>query len=144
MYNLMLAELAERDDLITRYHAGLDEWSNTMEASSKRFFDWDQTRFWEIVHSDKGRVAQPTRRFVDQWLHVALAEPRAMTTSDAARALIKEREVRLKRSQARLSNWRALEKWNEASGTALLNYRWPVSQTIANDIIAGLQEPASA
>jgi len=144
VYNLMLAELAEREDLIERYHADLDEWSRAMEASARRFSDWDQTRFWEIVQSRNSRVARTTRRFTDQWLRVALAEPRAIADSNPARDLIEDRERSLKRSQARLSNRRALEKWNEASGTAILNYRWPVSQTIANDIVDGLQESANA
>ena len=56
----------------------------------------------------------------------------------AARALIRDRERRLKGPRARLGNTRALELWNGASGIARLSYRWPSAVSILTDIHAAL------
>jgi hypothetical protein len=64
--------------------------------------------------------------------------PQTISEKQQARDLIAARERALKRTQARLDNGRALERWNGAAGTAQLNYRWRVSKKITGDIVAGL------
>ncbi len=144
LYNLMLAKKSERDDLITHYDYMLDEWSSEMRQGQDRFDAWDRRRFWEIAQSSNTRVSQPTKTFVDGWLDIALDESIRIQNDLSARNLIEHRERSLKRSQARLANRRALEMWSEAAGTAQLNYRWPITQRIANDIVSALQEPSDA
>jgi len=34
--------------------------------------------------------------------------------------------------------------WSEAAGTGQLDYRWPVTQRIVNDIVGALKEPSDA
>ena len=61
-----------------------------------------------------------------------------------ARQLIRRREVEVKRSRARVSNPRHLERWR-GSSTAALTYRWNQVQTFVNDIAAARhREPAVA
>jgi hypothetical protein len=58
--------------------------------------------------------------------------------SPAAKRLIVEREEQLKHTRARLSNKRALELWNGASGDRQLDFRWGNVSTLLDDIHAGL------
>jgi hypothetical protein len=53
--------------------------------------------------------------------------------------LIRKREYQLKNSKARLFKLRALENWTGDAGTQQLNYRWPVVQTLVEDILTPQQ-----
>jgi hypothetical protein len=52
----------------------------------------------------------------------------------ALRALVKEREIHLKRGRARLANPSALDAWRGGSGLVRLDYRWGVAQQLLGDI----------
>jgi hypothetical protein len=144
LYNLMLAELAQREDLINHYGYALEEWASKMVESQRRFDRWNRKRFWAIARTETATVRRPTQLFIDRWLDMALDHPTAIRTDPAARTLIEHRERTLKRSQARLTNLRALEKWNEAAGTGQLNYRWRIAQRITNDIVGALRDSSDA
>ncbi|MDF1597625.1 MAG: DUF6361 family protein [Acidimicrobiia bacterium] len=138
LYNLMLAERSKRDDLQDKFSERLDDWAADLRRDRRALDRWDKDRFWRIVQDANPRLRTRTKRFTAKWIGYALDEPTKMATNDPARRLILRREIALKGSQARLTNQRALEKWNEAAGTAPLNYRWPIAQRISNDIITGL------
>lgn len=138
LYNLMLAERAERTDLQEDFTGDLEAWADDLSRNRRAFLRWDRNRFWQIVEDANPRLRRTTKHFARQWIRLALEKPGSIAGNEPARRLILRREVALKGSQARLKNQRALEKWNEAAGTAPLNYRWPIAQRIANDIIAGL------
>ncbi|KKM12615.1 hypothetical protein SY88_02610 [Clostridiales bacterium PH28_bin88] len=144
LYNLMLAELAGLKDLSDEYNQRLQDWALRLAERVDVLSEWDRRRFWEIVFSSGARIPIPTRRFIDAWLDLVLIgdvgrNARSASLNDDARQLIHERERSLKHGQARLDNRRALEIWNGAAGTAQLNYRWRVAQTILLDILAGLK-----
>ena len=139
LYNLLLAEQRNSDELVERYKQKLEQWVKTMAAIN--YWSWNQMKFWELV-DEAGRIPVPTRRFVSDWLRLACRPTRWHRVADNkdARALIALRERRLKGNRARLENRRALELWTGAAGTSVLSYRWPVAQRMVNDILDGVQE----
>lgn len=143
LYNLMLAELTPFQERIKDYIQRLHEWAIRLVERENALISWDRQRFWDILIASGARISIPTRRFVNTWLDLTLGDDigrnaRSMAENKHARQLIHERERLLKRSQARLDNRRALELWNGAAGTAQLDYRWPMAQTIILDILSGL------
>ena len=144
LYNLMLAEQMELEDLVDDYRDALDGWVSLVRETGPEFRRWDRTRFWALVVEGGSRVRPRTKDFVESWLDLALASGSARTIADlpAARQLIHQREHQLKGSRARLENDQALALWQGDSGSAQINYRWPVAQAIVNDIISGLQADA--
>ncbi|HOO50334.1 MAG TPA: DUF6361 family protein [Alphaproteobacteria bacterium] len=146
LYNLMLSQKADgredQDDLIIDYEEAFAEWADEIKALEPELQAWDRkTRFWEIVKQNDANIPLQTKKFIDTWLDIVFASDslKDMARNDFARKLIKNREITLKRNQARLDNQRALEQWSGAAGTIQLNYRWrrPVL-TIINDIVKGL------
>lgn len=144
LYNLMLAEEAGQENLIEEYHDRLMEWAALLSARHTELLGWDRRVFWEIVELGNQRVKPPTRLFIDSWLDLALSIKDAQVAGDKrARQLIRDRERQLKRGLARLDNIRARELWNEEAGTKQLSYRWPVAQTIIQDILTALHDKKS-
>lgn len=141
LYNLLLAKKKPAPDLMAEYEQALKTWGEGIRAEMPRLTKWDRGRFWDLILRDaQARVGTPTRQFVDAWLELAFnGDPQAASTDRRAEQLIREREHSLKRGQARLENQRALELWGGAAGTAQLDYRWNIVQTIVADIQAGLR-----
>ena len=79
-----------------------------------------------------------TRRFIDDWMNLALSasSEAAITDSTAARRLVTNQEQAVKPGRARIGDLHATEKWEGSSGSDQLNYRWirPV-RAIVNDIL---------
>jgi hypothetical protein len=144
LYNLMLAERAATVglsmgdvDLVDFYSGELEEWADLLTAREGALASWDLDEFWNIVRSTNARVPHPTHSFVSRWIGMTQeGSKRLLSTSDDARLLIKDREVRLKGGRSRLNSHHALERWTGASGIAPLTYRWPVAQTMLRDILA--------
>jgi hypothetical protein len=145
LYNLMLAELVEREDLRDRYRDLLTGWQAKLDARHQALAAWNRKEFWEHVRSQGTRVSLSTESFVNSWLGLAIAEGSSVADREDARRLIRNRERAVKRGQARLENRRALELWSGAAGTAQQNYRWPNAQTIVLDILkAAVRGPTIA
>ena len=140
LYNLMLARLRKAKDLISEYENRVESWATVMREANSRLGKWDRERFWEMVlRGAPGTVSVPTRRFVNEWLALALdGDPKGIDANPKATELIWARELTLKRKQARLDNPRALELWGGAAGVSQLDYRWGTVQTIVADIQRGL------
>jgi hypothetical protein len=144
----MLAQKADaredQDKLIDGYFEAFADWANEMARHDEELNTWDRkNRFWQIVKQNDANITDKSKskKFIDAWLDMVFtsASVKDIAQSDIARNLIKNREISLKRDQARLDNKRALEQWSGAAGTTQLNYRWrrPV-RTIINDIVKGL------
>lgn len=141
LYNLMMAEAADRSEERVTYGRMLDDWVATMDARMPALRQWDRRRFWRYMDEGSSSIPIPTRRFVDQWLDRVLSDPGPAAVSEdrRARRLISDRELSLKRGRARLHNARALELWGGASGADQLEYRWTQVQVLVQDIRAGLR-----
>ena len=144
VFNLMLAGQRGDEELIDDYRSQLFRWSEALAARSDGLLNWDRRRFWEIVYSSAGRVAMPTRAFIERWLALVLDQGdvrRAavgLSESPEARRLIDGRERSIKGERARLANRRQLELWSGAAGMAQLSYRWPVARQMMEDIVTPL------
>jgi len=139
LYNLMLAECSKQGELVEKYKTDLEAWRETLERRSAELVAWDRKAFWELV-TRKGQTGIPTRRFVSDWLNVLLAGEQFpdLANCQEARALVRDREVWLKRGRSRFESQRHLEMWSGAAGIAQLEYRWFIARRITNDILHGL------
>lgn len=141
LYNLMLAQEAQREEGVSQYLHDVAEWAEAIAKRAKVLAQWDRKRFWEIVRSANPRITAPTNDFINAWWNLALAGGAAQVSANTtARVLISERERRLKKGLARLANPRAQELWNGSSGTARLEFRWTISQRLLGDIFDGLEK----
>lgn len=142
LYNLMLARLEERSDLIEKYRRKMHEWQD-MLLSRPELAQWDLQAFWHEVEARGQGVHPLTRKFIDSWLEMVLGHARPADLADNRRAwdLIRNRERFLKKANARLENKQARERWSGAAGTARLDFRWKTAKSHLLDIITGL-EPA--
>jgi hypothetical protein len=139
LYNLMLAEKAQRDEFRDKYRERLEEWAAELDKEGARLATWNQSRFWQIAGEGGARIGPRTQALITQWLALALSEKhrRTIAEHEPARRLIEEREKALKGEQSRLTNPRALERWSGAAGTGQIDYRWGVTQAILLDILEG-------
>ena len=141
LYNLMLAELRQRDDWTERYRNDLSEWAARVETLDSGLAGWHPDRIWALTQGSGGRVGHPTQTFVERWLSILKHDdPTTFAKKDSdARALVRNREIQLKRSRARLTNQRRLELWGGESGTWLMDFRWGSANRLLADIFEGLK-----
>lgn len=138
LYNLILAEQKNSGEHIKDYRGRLAEWSAAMQQRDGQLRTWTRSAFWAFVEGRGARVTQPTRMFVDRWLEMVIDQGAAagIADSDPARALVANRERRVKGKLARVDNKAALDRYSGEAGTGRLVYRWPNAQRIAQDILA--------
>ena len=141
LYNLMLSEARGDDELRSAYRERFSSWAALVIGRADAFSLWRRDAFWTLVEGTRAHVGVRARRFVDGWLDRALGAKNLEALADASdvRALIAERERILKRARARLSNPRALERWNGSAGAQQLNYRWHRVRAISADVLEGLE-----
>jgi hypothetical protein len=144
VYNAALAELAaarghHEPALADQYHADYAKWVEDLHSRLDELHAWDRNDFWrlvgELLH---GRIGG-TRDFASRWIEAVLSDAQGAVDDQAIRDLLRAREQRIKGSLARLSNPRALERWNGRSGVYRLTYRWPQARTLLQDIDTGLR-----
>ena len=142
LYNVLLAERAEELGLLEHeerrdhYAAQLEEWQREIESSD--LGRWDLNQLWTLVTEQERPAAARTRSFVTDWVALTLKRSSLGLADDPeARALVMNRELFQKGSQARLRNDRLMRQWGGASGSARLNFRWPVVARLLDDIARG-------
>ncbi len=141
VYNYLLAEKKESEELINKYREELDKWQITMSNRSETFLNWNLDDFWNLVYSELTvNVPNRTRRFIDQWIEIVLKNiDDIFVNEEGIKRLIDYREKEVKGRRSRLKNPDYLAKWSGAAGTRQLDYRWRVVKQIINDIIRGLK-----
>ena len=142
LYNVLLAERAEELGLCAfegfrdRFTGRLDDWCREVEASDVGV--WNLNQLWTLVSTQGRTVAVSTRHFVAQWVDLARRRIRHALADDRdARALVRNRELFQKKSQARLSNDRLMQQWGGSSGSDRLTFRWQNVKTLLSDIADG-------
>ena len=142
MYNLMLSELRSLDEFIERYRSELENWALGLTSRWDELIFWykNLNDFWSCSALKQAKMPLPTQNFIYGWMKLIFEEtqPRDISNSHAARLMIHDREVKLKRKRARFENPRARELWNGASGAYRLDYRWGNAGRILKDISTGL------
>ena len=128
LYNVLLAERAEEfgllghEDRRDHFVARLEEWRREIESSD--LGAWDLHQLWTLVTEQERPAAARTRIFVTEWVALTLKRSNHGLADDPeARALIMNRELFQKGSQARLRNDRLMRQWGGASGSDRLNFR---------------------
>ena len=142
VYNHLLAEKKESEELINKYKEKLAEWQMAMSSRAKIFLNWNLDDFWNLVYSERTiNVSGRTKRFIDQWIGIVLKNiDDIFINKKEINHFIYERELEVKGRRARLRNPDYLAKWSGAAGTQQLDYRWHVVKRIVNDIILGLNK----
>ncbi len=139
LYNLMLAELKERDEWQDKYRRRLAKWTDEVLELESALKDWKLDGVWQVVRTQDRSLRYPTRNFVERWIeNLKGAGPEGIGDNANARTLVRDRETRLKRGRARLTNPRRLELWGGESGTGRLSYRWGPAKRVLKDIFDGL------
>ena len=136
LYNVLLAETAERDDLKTQHAETLSVWVSELDLSA--LHTWQLEDLWTAVMGRGHSITAPTQRFVTDWLTELRSGPDSLLQNENASRLIRVRERRLKGARSRFTNPRALDQWGGSSGVAPLNFRWPICRQHLNDLHAGL------
>lgn len=151
LYNVMLCEAAQREGLDPEHaqpdeqRAALEEWEGGLQAQLEDIRRWfsDMPAFWRVVEA-AGRVPERTRKFVEWWVRCVAEDPTAPRTNPAVRKQLELREAQIK-SPPRLTNRRALERWNgQAFGAAQFSFRFATVQRFMADIAQGVEEDDDA
>ena len=72
LYNLMLAEVTERDDLVDEYRDVLDGWEDEL-AEHQVFDGWTRPTFWSHVRELNPHLRHSTQNFVERWFELVEA-----------------------------------------------------------------------
>lgn len=136
LYNVMMAEAVGSDEVREEYAKYLRDWADEVDEQ-RVFADWDRERFWGRLSQLNPRIRPATRQFLDSWWQLAEA---GKHESEEARQLIKNRELRLKRTRARLTYPDARSTWGIGAGTGRLDFRWGIARRHLNDVATGLEK----
>ena len=142
VYNYLLAEKKESEELINKYKEKLAKWQMVMSSRAEIFINWNLEHFWNLVYSERTiNVSSGTKRFINQWIEIVLKNiDDIFVNEEGIKGLIDYREKEVKGRRSRLKNPDYLAKWSGAAGTQQLDYRWHVVKKIINDIILGLNK----
>ena len=142
LYNLVVAERrrevldSDEDESIDEFRAGLAEWA-AEEADEERPFEPDA--LWELVVRRGGRLPYPQRVFIESWSRrIAESGPDRVADDDRLRALVADRELRLKGARARLANPSRLVDWSPGAGVGRMDFRWFRVRQLLIDLHRGL------
>jgi hypothetical protein len=141
LYNHMLGKIApgKLAENAEKYREALASWAADMKQRRSAHERWSIDSLWDLLASRHAHIPFNTRAFVSSWVMLVLgSDLEHIADNERAQRLVREREISLKRGRARLVNPRSLELWSGASGSAQLNYRWPGTEIIVNDILTGL------
>jgi len=136
LYNLMLAEHADRADLADQHSTRLDEWLNgiDIDACSR----WDLDDFWRNTVNPGHSITPAARDFVTNWRAVVVRS-RDLRKDETARQLIRHRESLLKGPRSKFTNRQLLDEWQGYAGMLRLDYRWFRVRALLADLHAGLR-----
>lgn len=132
MYNLLLAQLSFRQELIDDYDVRLEEW---VSQESSIFANWNLDEFWPLVLGKGHSVTDRTRQFVREWQRLVTNRSGKMIDAGDARQLIERRERELKESsgKSRFTNRTALNQWGGGAGLVPLDYRWLIARNFLTE-----------
>lgn len=142
LYNLMLAQLLEREELVEGFRNRIADWVDRLKARLDELRGWHGQfdTFWTAVTAGGHEISPRTMRFVDHWIELVLSHREGVFANHEARNLVKEREIEKKKANSRFTNKRMQEQWSGSSGLYFLDYRWPVVQSHVNDLAAAIRD----
>jgi hypothetical protein len=146
IYNLLLARRAadelswDTSDLEERIQGKLSVWASVIESRDSELRAWvdDLGAFWAFL-ARHAQIGDVTVRFIEDAVRLSVADPRSVVDDTRMHGLIRDREIRLKGSRARLGSRAALENWNGQEFGGQLVYRWGTCRSYLSDIDHALQ-----
>jgi len=134
LYNMLVAQVAQRDDLAADYQERLHVWASDMNSRFPQM-PYPLSDLWSLADRVGARVTPAARDFIDWTLTMSPEERTGLAQDRNAAQRIEVREYGLKRAMARLKGDRSLDSWSGASGSGLINYRWPSVMPMVRDIV---------
>jgi hypothetical protein len=136
VYNLMLAELSERQKLEDEHRENLEKWRGRLQNCS--CLDLPLQGLWDLTAGRGHTITKRTEDFVSAWHQRVLATGGNVVDDAESRMLIRTRERQLKGVRSRFTNPRARDQWKGYAGVGQMAYRWPNVKTLLLDLHAGL------
>src|SRR5437588_9512472 len=87
LYNLMLAQEKEYEDLMEEYEESLAEWWEGRKQRADALAKWNRPRFWALLAAWRARVPPPSHAFVATWLS-------ALRTARRVESILSDRSLR--------------------------------------------------
>jgi hypothetical protein len=134
LYNLMLAELAERQALVEEHGAWLTDWAESLDHDAIQH--WDLDRLWHLTTGRGHTIAHRAKTFVSHWVQLVISSPTTLHSTMEARELVQRRESSLKGGRSRFTNRRVLDQWTGYAGMQPLDFRWRTAKDFLNDLNA--------
>ncbi|MCK5862115.1 MAG: hypothetical protein KAH38_06500 [Candidatus Hydrogenedentes bacterium] len=138
LYNLMLAELADRKELVVTHRKNLEDWRSRFKACHPAALPLKG--LWEITEGRGHTITRQTRTFVQAWHSRVVATRGRVLNDKESRRMVENREKQLKGARSRFVNARARDQWSGEAGTRQLSYRWSGVQILLADLYAGLKK----
>lgn len=136
LYNLMLAELADRKELQTEHRENIADWQKRLFSCNH--INLPLERIWDLTTGRGHVITEKTKEFVRQWHQRVLAKKGDVADDEECRLLIKNREMRLKGSRSRFTNKASRDNWRGYAGVGQLSYRWPNVKIFLAELYVGL------
>jgi len=136
LYNLMLAELSDRQELEDEHRENIEEWRGRLQHC--QWLDLPLQGLWDLTAGRGHTITRKTKDFVSAWHRRALATRGNVADDSDSRILIRSRERRLKGVRSRFTNPRARDQWKGYAGVGQMAYRWSNVRTLLSDLDAGL------
>lgn len=137
LYNLMLAEIDDRKDLVDEHREVISGWADALDEG--KISEWSFPDLWEAVRNSRHTIKPRACRFVEKWVQYAGENPHGVIDNEGARRLVRTREQTLKRNRSRFVNARAREQWSGYAGIRPMTFRWPIAKTFLEDLVRSLK-----
>ncbi|MFH1965248.1 MAG: DUF6361 family protein [Acidobacteriota bacterium] len=136
LYNLMLAEVAHRDELLKKHLKNIEDWRNRL--SQLPYKEIDLEKLWKMVEGRGHHITWRAKDFVTVWCRRVSETGGSVENDTFCRTLVEKREKDLKGPKSRFTNSKARDQWSGFAGTVQMNYRWSNIKRFLSDLYAGL------
>lgn len=136
VYNLALAEHGARHERAKELRDKLETWVKSPERAP--VVEWNLNELWPVVVGHGHTIPERARAFVASWVELSRSQSMDVIASTAAKALVQDREHRLKGPRSRFTNKLAYDQWSGAAGLVRADYRWRTASNFLRDLFAGL------
>ncbi len=136
-YNLMLARINDDEKECADFEQRLRTWSESLERARQDLNAWDLDVTWARLRSVNPRLRRTAFDFVKQWFRICTDSSHSGSVDgQGARWLLRERELSLKGSRARLTYADARRRKRGYSSWGRMDFRWGSAKRIILDILA--------
>ena len=136
-YNLMLARINKDEKECADFERRLRNWSESLNQAGEDLYTWDLEVAWTRLRNVNPRLRRAAFDFVLQWFRICTDSSHSGSVDrQEARLLLRERELSLKGSRARLTYADARRRKRGFSAWGRMDFRWGSAKRIILDILA--------